>query len=243
MNVGAHIFGSHFGAYSFKNYLPVIAAVIVAAVVGEIAHNAKVKRQRREQNERIAKLRQLVRKQKLKRDIALIDAERDEIAAMERRANAKRLLYRPEEIDRPVWQQRPRPRNPAVSVLEELSFEDDYYPPPLPIHQLRYPRSPKERDAALLQKSLAIADRRRRRTLGLRANLGDARFEENDETSEDETDASAEAETHAEDEVGAPAGAETPAEGEATVGHKTLLKGELPADGEAPAEAAAGKSN
>ncbi|KAL8443248.1 hypothetical protein Emag_005973 [Eimeria magna] len=241
MNVGAHIFGAHFGAYSFKNYLPVIAAVIVAAVVGEIAHNAKVKRQRREQNERIAKLRQLVRKQKLKRDIALIDAEREEIAAMERRANAKRLLYRPEEIDRPVWQQRPRTRNPGVSVLDELSFEDDYYPAPLPPHQLRYPRTPK--DAALLQKGLTMADRRRRRTLGLRADSGDKRVEEKDEISRDETDAPAEAETPAEDETDALAKAETPAEGEVTAEHEAPVEGELPADGEAPAEAAASKSS
>ncbi|KAL8273638.1 hypothetical protein Esti_002460 [Eimeria stiedai] len=199
MNVGANIFGAHFGAYSFKNYLPVIAAVIVAAVVGEIAHNAKVKRQRRERNEHIAKLRQLVRKQKLKRDIALMDAEREEIAAMERMANAKRLLYRPEEIDRPVWQQRPRNWNPGVSVLEDLSFEDDYYPPPLRPHQLRYTRPPKE--AALLHKSLSIANRRRRRTLSLRGQTGDTKLEEKDETSAGKRDAPAEAESPAEGEA------------------------------------------
>lgn len=99
MYLGASIFGTQFGAYSFKNYVPIIAAVVVAAVVGEIAHNAKVRRQKRDQARRISRLRQLVRKQKMRRDLALLEAEKQEREAMEKREAARRRLYRSQRID------------------------------------------------------------------------------------------------------------------------------------------------
>lgn len=109
MSIGASILGAHFGAYSFKNYVPVIAAAVVAAVVGEIAHNARTKRQQREQAQRLSRLRQQVRKQRMRRDLALLEAEKQEIEAMERRAAEMRHLYEPEAIEALPWP--PMPRN------------------------------------------------------------------------------------------------------------------------------------
>ncbi|CDJ58039.1 hypothetical protein, conserved [Eimeria maxima] len=74
MNVGARIFGAQFGIYTFKSYLPIIAAVIVAAVVGEIAHNARMKRRQIEEFQRLSRLRRLVRRQRKRRDLALLKA-------------------------------------------------------------------------------------------------------------------------------------------------------------------------
>ncbi|CDI86202.1 hypothetical protein, conserved [Eimeria praecox] len=74
MNVGVRIFGAQFGLYTFKSYIPIIAAVIVAAVVGEIAHNARMKRRRLEEYHRLSRLRRLVRRQRKRRDLALLKA-------------------------------------------------------------------------------------------------------------------------------------------------------------------------
>lgn len=112
MHMAANIFGAQFGAYSFKNYVPIIAAVVVAAVVGEISYNAKMKRQRREQAQRISRLRQLVRKQRMRRDLALLEAEKQERRALERRGAARRHLYRSEVSEHLSWHIPSRNRAP-----------------------------------------------------------------------------------------------------------------------------------
>ncbi|CDJ34431.1 LOW QUALITY PROTEIN: uncharacterized protein EMH_0020250 [Eimeria mitis] len=62
MNVGVRIFGAQFGIFSFKNYVPIIAAVIVAA------------RRRIEEYQRLSRMRRLVRRQRKRRDLALLKA-------------------------------------------------------------------------------------------------------------------------------------------------------------------------
>lgn len=126
MFLGANIFGAQFGAYSFKNYVPIIAAMIVAGVVGEIAHNAKMRRQKRDQARRISRLRQLVRKQKVRRDMALLDAEKQEREALERREAARRRLYRSGRIDR-QWRMQRRNRETDLAGPRER-FENDFDP-------------------------------------------------------------------------------------------------------------------
>lgn len=44
MNLGALIVGPNFGQFSFTSYLPLIAAITVSAIVGEIFHSARVSR-------------------------------------------------------------------------------------------------------------------------------------------------------------------------------------------------------
>lgn len=116
MHMGANIFGAHFGAYTFKNYVPIIAAVVVAAVVGEIVYNAKMKRHRRDQAQRISRLRQLVRKQRMRRDLAMMEADQQERRARERRAAARRHLHRLEGSEHQIRHPPGRNRTPGDIV-------------------------------------------------------------------------------------------------------------------------------
>ncbi|KAL8425323.1 hypothetical protein Efla_001705 [Eimeria flavescens] len=187
MNLGATIFGAHFGAYSFKNYLPVIAAVIVAAVVGEIAHNARVKKQSRAQAERISRMRQLVRKQRMKRDMALLVAQQQEVEAMKRRAAAQRLLYRPEAIDRRYWQ-RNKGRNVFDVFVEddESSEEEVYVVTKFPASHNSPPRLARTRKyGAHVQKSPRIAGWRRRQAASQQAKKSAPFYADEDEDGDD----------------------------------------------------------
>ncbi|OEH78932.1 hypothetical protein cyc_05775 [Cyclospora cayetanensis] len=99
MHLGSQIFGAQFGAHSFKSYIPIIAAILVAAVVGEIAHNAKTRRHQREHVQRLSRMRQLVRRQRRRRDLALLEAEKRERRAMRKlppKNRKHRHLYEPE---------------------------------------------------------------------------------------------------------------------------------------------------
>lgn len=124
MNVGPSIFGAHFGAYSFRNYIPLIAAILVAAVVGEIVYNAKLKRQRREQAQRISRMRRQVQRQRMRRDLALLEAEKRAVEDMERRAAARLHLYLPEAIERQLYRMRGR-RKVAGDAVEGAPVEED----------------------------------------------------------------------------------------------------------------------
>ncbi|CDJ42243.1 hypothetical protein, conserved [Eimeria tenella] len=150
MNVGMRIFGAQFGIYSLKNYIPIMAAVVVAAVVGEIAHSARLKRRQLEQAQRLARMRRLVRRQRRKRDLALMEAQKQQRKAIESKWAASPVyayLEAPETFE--SWQlsgprrgpqgPRPRLRGPpeyrkqpsqgAPSEAEE-QLSEGFQPPP-----------------------------------------------------------------------------------------------------------------
>ena len=119
----SQIFGAQFGAYSLKSYLPIISAVVVAAVVGEIAHRAKVKRQRLEQAHRVSKMRQLVRRQRMRRDLALLEAEEHERQELQRRAAIRRQMYQEQAYDPAMWNWVGRVRRPSRLEFSGIEYQ------------------------------------------------------------------------------------------------------------------------